>query len=113
MIYNAMENVGVLNGDRVTVLPAPDVAFNKAVSVAACVVVNNTLIKCYGEPLKHNDADDLAQAGYNTIVGASRHLAAIQELVKLPLPSWRPRRGALRRARPEAPRYSHHLVPRA
>ena len=67
------------------------------------MIVDDTLIKCDNKPLEHNDTADLA----------SCHLTAIQELVKLPLPPWRPRQGAPRGALPEAPRNSHYLVPRA
>jgi transitional endoplasmic reticulum ATPase len=57
----------------------------EADGVAACVVVDDTLLECDGEPLERDAADDLADAGYDAIGGASRHLAAIWELVELPL----------------------------
>lgn len=52
---------------------------------SACVVVDETLIECDGEPIDRDDIDDLADAGYDTIGGASQHLAAVRELVELPL----------------------------
>lgn len=51
----------------------------------ACVVVDDTVLECEGEPLDRNDIDDLDGAGYDTIGGASKHLAAVRELVELPL----------------------------
>jgi len=51
----------------------------------ACVVVDDTLIECEGEPIEADDADDLENAGYDQIGGASKHLAAVRELVELPL----------------------------
>ena len=50
----------------------------------ACVVVDDTSIECEGEPLEREE-DDLAGAGYDMIGGASKHLAAVKELVELPL----------------------------
>lgn len=51
----------------------------------ACVVVDDTLIECEGEPIEADYTDDLTNAGYDQIGGASRHLAAVRELVELPL----------------------------
>lgn len=52
----------------------------------ACVVVDDTLIECDGEAInRDDDMDDLANAGYDTIGGARKHLAAVRELVELPL----------------------------
>jgi len=52
----------------------------------ACVVVDDTLIECDGEGIDRDDElDDLANAGYDTIGGATKHLAAVRELVELPL----------------------------
>ena len=51
----------------------------------ACVVVDDTLIECEGEPIEADEGDDLENAGYDQIGGASRHLAAVRELVELPL----------------------------
>jgi transitional endoplasmic reticulum ATPase len=147
---DAMKNAGVRAGDSVTITPAPDVKFGKAVLIlpysdsveeagldaededlfetylkpyfegkfrtlsrgdsfsidgphgliefqcveidsvevdgdAACVVVDDTVIECEGEPIDRDDVDDLADAGYDTIGGASNHLAAVRELVELPL----------------------------
>jgi len=53
---------------------------------SACVVVDDTAIECDGQPIDRDDAaDDLDGAGYDTIGGASKHLAAVRELVELPL----------------------------
>jgi transitional endoplasmic reticulum ATPase len=51
----------------------------------ACVVVDDTVIECDGEPIVKDDAGDLEGAGYDMIGGASKHLAAVRELVELPL----------------------------
>lgn len=51
----------------------------------ACIVVDDTTIECEGEPIERDPYDDLDNAGYDTIGGASKHLAAIRELVELPL----------------------------
>lgn len=51
----------------------------------ACVVVEDTEIECDGEAIDRDDVDDLADAGYDTIGGASAHLTAVRELVELPL----------------------------
>lgn len=51
----------------------------------ACVVVDDTVIECEGEPIEADEADDLENAGYDQIGGASKHLAAVRELVELPL----------------------------
>lgn len=154
MTQDAMKNAGVRAGDSVTVTPAPDIKFGKAVLIlpygdsvkeagldlsseegtdelfesylkpyfenkfrtlhrgdsfhidgahgliefqcveidsvevdsdSACVVVDDTLVECEGEPIDRDDADDLADAGYDAIGGASNHLAAVRELVELPL----------------------------
>jgi len=154
MTQDAMKNAGVRAGDAVTVAPAPDVKFGKAVLIlpygdsilsaglepgsesvsadifenylrpyfegkfwtlhrgdsfqidgphgliefqcveidsvevdgdSACVVVDDTVIECEGEPIDRDDVDDLADAGYDAIGGASSHLAAVRELVELPL----------------------------
>mmetsp|Transcript_12639 Transcript_12639/g.26722 ORF Transcript_12639/g.26722 Transcript_12639/m.26722 type:complete len:921 (-) Transcript_12639:1766-4528(-) len=151
MTKDAMKNAGVRAGDSVTVAPAPDVKFGKAVLIlpygdsveeagldasesgdlfatylrpyfegkfrtlhrgdsfhvdgpkgliefqcveidsvevdgdSACVVVDDTVIECEGEPIDREDVDDLADAGYDAIGGASSHLAAVRELVELPL----------------------------
>mmetsp|Transcript_7747 Transcript_7747/g.13959 ORF Transcript_7747/g.13959 Transcript_7747/m.13959 type:complete len:928 (-) Transcript_7747:88-2871(-) len=151
MSQDAMKNSGVRSGDAVTVVPAPDVKFGKAVLIlpyqdslesagisgagderifeeyirpyfegkfrtihrgdsfhidgpmgllefqcveidsvevdgdSACVVVDDTTIECDGEAIDRDDTDDLDGAGYDTIGGASKHLAAVRELVELPL----------------------------
>ncbi|KAL3906345.1 MAG: hypothetical protein SGILL_009306, partial [Bacillariaceae sp.] len=50
----------------------------------ACIVIDETLIECEGEAIEE-EADDLENAGYDQIGGASKHLAAVRELVELPL----------------------------
>lgn len=150
MSADAMKNTGVRAGDTVSVVPAPNVKFGKAVLIlpfedslasagvdtpeeanvfddylkpyfdgkfrslhrgdsfeidgplgklefqcveidsvevdgdSACVVVDDTIIECDGEALER-DHDDLDGAGYDMIGGASKHLAAVRELVELPL----------------------------
>ena len=149
MPADAMKNAAVRAGDTVTVVPAPNVKFGKAVLIlpyqesldtldddddevnifddyirpyfegkfrtlhrgdsfhidgpkgklefqcveidsvevdadSACVVVDDTEIECEGEPLE-KETDDLEGAGYDMIGGASKHLAAVRELVELPL----------------------------
>lgn len=54
-------------------------------SDTACVVVDDTVIECDGDPLERDDMSDLEGAGYDMIGGASKHLAAVRELVELPL----------------------------
>ena len=51
---------------------------------SSCVVVDDTVIECDGEALER-EYDDLEGAGYDAIGGASKHLAAVKELVELPL----------------------------
>jgi len=51
---------------------------------SACVVVDDTIIECDGESVER-DENDLDGAGYDAIGGASKHLAAVRELVELPL----------------------------
>lgn len=52
---------------------------------SACVVVDDTVLECDGDPIDRDEADDLEGAGYDAIGGASKHLAAVRELVELPL----------------------------
>lgn len=52
---------------------------------SSCIVVDDTAIECEGEAIERDPYDDLDNAGYDTIGGASKHLAAIRELVELPL----------------------------
>lgn len=151
MSVDAMKNAGVRAGDKVTVVPAPNVKFGKAVLIlpyadslssagvektedakifedylkpyfegkfrtlhrgdsfhidgplgelefqcveidsvevdddTECVVIEDTTIECEGDPIDRDDMDDLEGAGYDMIGGASKHLAAVRELVELPL----------------------------
>ena len=150
MTTDAMKNAAVRAGDSVTVTPAPNVKFGKAILIlpyqdslklanidtettdlfdtyvkpyfegkfrtlhrgdsfhidgpngkvefqcveidsvevdgdSACVVVDDTIIESEGEPIVRDDSDDLDGAGYDMIGGASKHLAAVRELVELPL----------------------------
>merc|ERR1712176_101757 len=50
----------------------------------ACIVVEETLLEFEGDAIEE-DVDDLENAGYDQIGGASKHLAAVRELVELPL----------------------------
>jgi transitional endoplasmic reticulum ATPase len=50
----------------------------------SCIVVDETLIECEGDPVEETP-NDLENAGYDQIGGASKHLAAVRELVELPL----------------------------
>eukprot|EP00797_Seminavis_robusta_P031182 Sro66_g037380.2 (916) ;mRNA; f:133110-136027 len=50
-----------------------------------CIVVDETLIECDGDPVDRDEADDLDGHGYDQIGGAKKHLAAVRELVELPL----------------------------
>jgi transitional endoplasmic reticulum ATPase len=50
-----------------------------------CVVVDDTLIETEGEALERDDNEDLEGHGYDQIGGAKKHLAAVRELVELPL----------------------------
>ena len=51
---------------------------------SSCVVVDDTVIESDGEALQREESD-LDNAGYDTIGGATKHLAAVRELVELPL----------------------------
>ncbi|KAL7565056.1 hypothetical protein ACA910_005070 [Epithemia clementina (nom. ined.)] len=52
---------------------------------SACVVVDDTEIEWEGEPVERDDMVDLEGYGYDMIGGAAKHLAAVRELVELPL----------------------------
>lgn len=54
-------------------------------SDTSCVVIDDTVIEFEGEPVDRDEMGDLEGAGYDQIGGASRHLAAVRELVELPL----------------------------
>lgn len=49
-----------------------------------CIVMEDTMVEYEGDPVT-KDFDDLEGAGYDMIGGASKHLAAVRELVELPL----------------------------
>lgn len=52
----------------------------------ACIVVDETVIEYEGEPIESSeDYDDLSSSGYDTIGGATKHIAAMKELIDLPL----------------------------
>jgi transitional endoplasmic reticulum ATPase len=51
----------------------------------ACVVVDETAIEVDGDAVEREDYNDLEGAGYDMIGGATKHLAAVRELVELPL----------------------------
>lgn len=52
----------------------------------ACIVVDETVIEYEGEPIeKSDDYDDLTSSGYDAIGGATKHIAAMKELIDLPL----------------------------
>merc|ERR1712137_364414 len=50
-----------------------------------CIVSPETMIHCEGEPVKREDEEKLNGVGYEDIGGCKKHLAAIRELVELPL----------------------------
>lgn len=62
-----------------------DVETDDEGEASACVVMDETEIECDGDAMDREDPDDLEGAGYDTIGGASKHLAAVRELVELPL----------------------------
>merc|ERR1711885_62718 len=51
-----------------------------------CIVAPDTVIHCEGEPVKREDEEDALNAiGYDDIGGCRKQLAAIKEMVELPL----------------------------
>jgi len=50
-----------------------------------CIVAPDTVIHCEGEPIKREEEDRLDDVGYDDIGGVRKQLAAIRELVELPL----------------------------
>ncbi|KAJ3096139.1 AAA ATPase cdc48 [Phlyctochytrium planicorne] len=51
-----------------------------------CIVAQDTVIHCEGEPIKREDEEgNLAEVGYDDIGGVRKQLAQIRELVELPL----------------------------
>ncbi|CAN0029319.1 unnamed protein product, partial [Ectocarpus fasciculatus] len=50
-----------------------------------CVVTDETVIDCEGEPIKREDDDRLNEVGYDQVGGCSRQVEGIRELIELPL----------------------------
>ncbi|KAG0201087.1 AAA ATPase cdc48, partial [Mortierella sp. NVP41] len=51
-----------------------------------CIVAQDTVIHCEGEPIKREDEEsNLADVGYDDIGGCRKQMAQIRELVELPL----------------------------
>ncbi|CAN0176772.1 unnamed protein product [Ectocarpus sp. 6 AP-2014] len=50
-----------------------------------CVVTEETVIDCEGEPIKREDDDRLNEVGYDQVGGCSRQVEGIRELIELPL----------------------------
>ncbi|CAM9711766.1 unnamed protein product [Scytosiphon promiscuus] len=53
--------------------------------VPFCVVTDETVIDCEGEPIKREDDDRLNEVGYDQVGGCSRQVEGIRELIELPL----------------------------
>merc|ERR1711998_772820 len=50
-----------------------------------CLVTQDTVIHCEGEPIKREDEEKLDDVGYDDIGGCRKALALIREMVELPL----------------------------
>ncbi|KAL7718631.1 Cell division control protein 48 [Entamoeba marina] len=50
-----------------------------------CIVVNDTIIHCEGDPVKREDEERPDDVGYDDIGGCRRQLGQIREMVELPL----------------------------
>jgi hypothetical protein len=50
-----------------------------------CIVAPDTVIHCEGEPVKREDEESANDVGYDDVGGCRKQLAAIRELVELPL----------------------------
>eukprot|EP00301_Raphidiophrys_heterophryoidea_P002731 c11266_g1_i2.p1 GENE.c11266_g1_i2~~c11266_g1_i2.p1 ORF type:complete len:808 (-),score=279.56 c11266_g1_i2:86-2509(-) len=50
-----------------------------------CIVAPDTIIHCEGEPVKRDDEESANDVGYDDVGGCRKQLAAIRELVELPL----------------------------
>ncbi|CAM9759796.1 unnamed protein product [Pylaiella littoralis] len=50
-----------------------------------CIVTDDTVIDCEGEPIKREDDDRLNEVGYDQVGGCSRQVEGIRELIELPL----------------------------
>ncbi|CAM9706878.1 unnamed protein product, partial [Hapterophycus canaliculatus] len=53
--------------------------------VQFCVVSDETVIDCEGEPIKREDDDRLNEVGYDQVGGCSHQVEGIRELIELPL----------------------------
>lgn len=50
-----------------------------------CLVAPDTVIHCEGEPIKREDEEKLDDVGYDDIGGCRKQMAAIREMIELPL----------------------------
>jgi transitional endoplasmic reticulum ATPase len=51
-----------------------------------CIVAQDTIIHCEGEPIKREDEEsNLNEIGYDDVGGCRKQMAQIRELVELPL----------------------------
>eukprot|EP00300_Choanocystis_sp_HF-7_P036227 c5174_g1_i1.p1 GENE.c5174_g1_i1~~c5174_g1_i1.p1 ORF type:complete len:825 (+),score=209.47 c5174_g1_i1:69-2477(+) len=50
-----------------------------------CIVAPDTIIHCEGDPVKREDEESANDVGYDDVGGCRKQLAAIRELVELPL----------------------------
>eukprot|EP00903_Cladosiphon_okamuranus_P016238 g14980.t1 len=50
-----------------------------------CLVTDDTVIDCDGDPIKREDDDRLNEVGYDQVGGCSKQVDAIRELIELPL----------------------------
>lgn len=50
-----------------------------------CLVTNDTIIHCEGDPIVRDDEEKLDDVGYDDIGGCRRQLSSIREMVELPL----------------------------
>merc|ERR1719149_224065 len=50
-----------------------------------CLVTQDTIIHCEGEPIKREDEEKLDDVGYDDIGGCKKQMAQIREMIELPL----------------------------
>jgi len=50
-----------------------------------CIVAPETIIHCDGDPIKREDHEKGIEVGYEDIGGVRKQLAAIREMIELPL----------------------------